>query len=52
VRVSSREPVCIAADGEVFLTRSAFFKIAPNAARFVIPARTPAYASNQNTEEV
>jgi YegS/Rv2252/BmrU family lipid kinase len=39
VRVSSREPVHIAVDGEVFLTREVSFSIVPNAALFTIPIK-------------
>jgi diacylglycerol kinase family enzyme len=39
VRVSSREPIHIAVDGEVFFTREASFSIVPNAALFTIPAK-------------
>jgi YegS/Rv2252/BmrU family lipid kinase len=39
VRVSSREPIHIAVDGEVFFTREASFSIVPNAALFTVPAK-------------
>jgi YegS/Rv2252/BmrU family lipid kinase len=39
VRVSSREPVHIAVDGEVFITGEISFRIAPQALSFTIPAK-------------
>jgi YegS/Rv2252/BmrU family lipid kinase len=38
LRVSSRESMHMAVDGEVFRTRSVAFEIVPNAIRFVLPA--------------
>jgi YegS/Rv2252/BmrU family lipid kinase len=42
LRISSDESMHIAVDGEVFLTRSASFKIVPNAIKFALPAPLPA----------
>ncbi|MDR2770695.1 MAG: hypothetical protein LBB57_01500 [Clostridiales Family XIII bacterium] len=50
LRVSSREQMHIAVDGEVFLTRSASFKLVPHAIRFALPLTEARIAEAQDAE--